>query len=145
MNRRNALRLSVAGFSLPWLAACTTGALDASGRASYFVEVWVDSDPEDAAASRVVLVASSRLVADAEHPGRQFLPGPRVHTLPGGLQVRVSCERVVTGSFHCGISHGDALVSTGTYPGPFTVRLFPADHSGYLLSVTDRPGVGPGA
>ena len=55
--------------------------------------------------------------------------------MPTGLTVEVSCERIATGHFHVGISHNDRLYSMGKYEGTFDVRVFPENHSSYVVSV----------
>jgi len=80
-------------------------------------------------------LAGADLVESTLTKGLFGLPKPIAAKLPSGLQVEVSCERIVTGHFHVGISHNGKLHSMGKYTGPFDLRVFPERHSSYVVSV----------
>ena len=143
MKRRDALVAFGALTMLPPLSSCSRAAETEGKRAMINVEIWVDSDPESALENEAKPLGRAALVADPSDQSYSAIEAPLVVELPSGLVVAVTCERIATGHFHIGVSHNSDLFSMGKYAGPFTVRIFPASHSSYILHLAGNPGLGP--
>lgn len=143
MKRREFLTGLAAVAATPLLTSCSSEE-SRDKKAMYVVELWTDSKPEDFANSVTIRLVASELVEHAEYKGLYSLPQPLAAKLPSGLNVEVTCERVVTGHLNVGISHDGALVSAGKYTGPFTIRVFPPGHQSYILDIKDVNAVATG-
>ncbi|WJN58393.1 hypothetical protein [Pseudomonas sp. SO81] len=133
MKRRELLSALPVLASAPLLVSCSAD--DSQDGHMFSVEIWIDSNPDSFSESTAVRLASAQMTESSASPGLFSLPAPMSATLPSGLVLQVSCERVASGHFHLGISHDGQLVTSGKYSGPFTVRAFPAGHSSYVLDV----------
>lgn len=103
------------------------------------VGIWIDNPPPLGSPDRIsTRLAGADLVESSLSKGLYGLAQPLFAKLPSGLQVEVSCERIVTGHFHVGISHNRKLHSMGKYTGPFDLRMFPERHSSYVISIEWR-------
>jgi hypothetical protein len=133
MKRRDALKGLALSPLIPFLASCSKQPEAARDEiAMYILEIWTDSNPDDFPNSHAIRLAKADLTEHAQYKGLFSLQAPLVATLPSGLKIEATCERVASGDVHFGLSHNGELASMGKYSGLFTVRMFPGGGDSYI-------------
>ena len=95
------------------------------------ISIWIDEHRETS-----VKAASGALVDSTQYEGHSALAAPLTYRLPSGLLVTVNCERVRTGTFNIGVAYDEDLqMMLGVYSDRFVVRVFPPDHSSFVIQL----------
>ena len=137
MRRRRVLGYGAALPALSLVGCSKEEYLSGEG-AKYRLSVSVDVRHAEIQRDYASNYAEFYLFESTEYPGLCSMRGAGRFTLPSGLEVELSCERVPTGHFHFGIDHNGELIQMGKYAGFFTVRMMPPGHTSYIVEIAEK-------